>query len=99
MGDELAMRSDPGWAGDPAHAHDNRWMHRPLMDWDQARRGGNDPDSLEGRVFAAIRGLARARRSLLALRARRQRRDPPAEHRSVLSYRRGASAQRAVPTR
>ena len=38
MGDELAMRNDPGWAGDPAHAHDNRWMHRPLMDWDAAGR-------------------------------------------------------------
>ena len=37
MGDELAMRNDPGWAGDPAHAHDNRWMHRPLMDWDAGR--------------------------------------------------------------
>ena len=39
MGDELAMRSDAGWAGDPAHAHDNRWMHRPLMDWDLAEAG------------------------------------------------------------
>ena len=53
------MRSDPGWASDPAHAHDNRWMHRPLMDWDQARRR-HDPDSLEGRVFGAIQRLADA---------------------------------------
>ena len=68
MGDELAVRSDPRWAADPAHAHDNRWMHRPLMDWDLARRR-HDPDSLEGRVFGAIRRLADARRSLLALRA------------------------------
>ena len=37
MGDELALRNDPGWAADPAHAHDNRWMHRPPMDWDAAR--------------------------------------------------------------
>ena len=75
MGDELAMRSDPGWAADPAHAQDNRWMHRPLMDWDLAGRR-HDPTSLEGRVFGAIRRLADARRSLLALRALRQHRDP-----------------------
>ena len=29
MGDEIALRSDPCWAADPAHAHDNRWRHRP----------------------------------------------------------------------
>ena len=75
MGDELAMRSDPGWAADPAHAHDNRWMHRPLMDWDLAARR-HDPDSLEGRVFA--RDQAARRGAAFAARAagRRQHRDP-----------------------
>ena len=87
MGDELAVRSDPRWAADPAHAHDNRWMHRPLMDWDLARRR-HDPDSLEGRVFGAIRRLADARRSLLALRAGGSTEILPTENRSVLSYRR-----------
>lgn len=32
MGDELAMLNDPHWASDPAHASDNRWVHRPRMD-------------------------------------------------------------------
>jgi hypothetical protein len=68
MGDELALRNDPRWREDPAHVHDNRWMHRPPMDWIKAaRRSG--PDSVEGRVFAAIRGLAGPRRALLALRS------------------------------
>jgi amylosucrase len=87
MGDELAIRSDPGWASDPAHAHDNRWMHRPLMDWDLAGRR-NDPESLEGRVFAGIRRLAEARRSLLALRAGGSTELLPAGNRSVLAFRR-----------
>ncbi|GEM_PF-7010660 len=61
-------------------------MHRPLMDWDLAGRR-HDPDSLEGRVFAAIQRLAAA---ALAARAagRRQHRDLPTENRSVLCYRR-----------
>jgi amylosucrase len=87
MGDELALRSDPGWAEDPAHEHDNRWMHRPLMDWAAAARR-HDRDSVEGRVFAAIRGLADARRSLLALRAGGHTELLPTENRSVLAYRR-----------
>ncbi len=87
MGDELAMRNDSQWARDQAHAHDNRWMHRPLMDWSAAARR-RDPGSLEGRMFAAIRELARARRSLLALRSGGTTELLPTENRSVLAYRR-----------
>ncbi|PRY48459.1 amylosucrase [Geodermatophilus tzadiensis] len=67
MGDELALRNDTGYVADPARAPDNRWMHRPPMDWAAAARR-TDPGSLEGRVFAAVRELGRVRRSLLALR-------------------------------
>jgi amylosucrase len=87
MGDELAMRNDPRWHEDPAHADDNRWMHRPPMDWAWAARR-SDPDSVEGRVFAAIRGLIGARRALLALRSGGTTEILPAENRSVLAYRR-----------
>jgi amylosucrase len=87
MGDELAMRNDPDWRADPAHAGDNRWMHRPPMNWAQAARR-SDPNSLEGRVFAAIRGLIVARRALLALRSGGATEIFPTENRSVLAYRR-----------
>ena len=87
MGDELAMRNDPGWVRDPARGHDNRWMHRPAMDWAAAARR-HDPESTEGRVFAAIRGLAEARRSLLALRSGGSTDILPTEDRGVLAYRR-----------
>ncbi len=87
MGDELALRSDPRWARDPAHEHDNRWMHRPPMDWAAAARR-RDPGSPEGRAFAAIRGLADARRSLLALRSGGSTEILPTANRSVLAYRR-----------
>ncbi len=87
MGDELAQRSDPDWAADPAHQHDNRWMHRPRMDWDAAARR-HDPGSLEGRAFASLRTLAAARRSLLALWAGGITEVLPTDNRSVLAYRR-----------
>ena len=87
MGDELALRSDASWAVDPAHEQDNRWMHRPQMDWHAAAQR-HDPGSLAGRVFAAIRGLSEARRSMLALRSGGSTELLPVENRSVLAYRR-----------
>src|SRR3954466_4055281 len=67
MGDELALRNDTGYLADPERAPDNRWMHRPPMDWGAAARR-DDPATLEGRVFAAIQRLGEARRTSPALR-------------------------------
>jgi amylosucrase len=66
MGDELALRNDPGWAEDPAHADDSRWMHRPAMDWAAAARRA-DRNTPEGLMWAGMQRLARARRSRRAL--------------------------------
>jgi amylosucrase len=67
MGDELALRNDPSYQDDPALADDNRWMHRPRMDWAAAERR-HDPKSLEGRTFGWLQRLTQARKSTLALR-------------------------------
>ena len=87
MGDELALRNDPRYRDDPAHRHDNRWLHRPAMDWAAAARR-SDRTTVEGRSFAAIRGLIEARRSLLALRSGGETAVVPVGPSSVLSYRR-----------
>jgi amylosucrase len=68
MGDELALRNDTSYLAEPARAPDNRWTHRPPMDWAAADRR-SDPATLEGRVFGWIKRLGEVRRSLLALRA------------------------------
>ena len=68
MGDELGLRNDPAWASDPAHADDNRWMHRPPMDWPAAGRR-HDADAVEGRLWAGLRRLVEARRSTRAVHA------------------------------
>ena len=68
MGDELGLRNDDGYARDPLAAADNRWLHRPHMDWDAAARR-DDPGTLEGRMFAGLRELVAARRACPALHA------------------------------
>ncbi|HVD28581.1 MAG TPA: hypothetical protein VNC79_08795, partial [Mycobacteriales bacterium] len=68
MGDELALRNDPRWADDPGHAGDNRWLHRPPMDWAAADRRA-DVGTVEGTVFTGLAEMARVRAGQLALRA------------------------------
>jgi amylosucrase len=68
MGDELGLRNDRGWEADPAHRDDNRWMHRPAMDWAAAERR-QDPDSIDGRLWAGLRRLVCARRGTRAVHA------------------------------
>jgi amylosucrase len=94
MGDELAMLNDAGWDADPAHAGDNRWLHRPLMDWAAAERR-SDPATVEGRMFAAVQALAAARRSTPALRSDADTRYLRHHNPRVLAYVR--SHPRAAP--
>jgi amylosucrase len=68
MGDELGLRSDDAWQHDPARADDNRWMHRPPMDWDAAARR-HDPASAEGRLWAGLRRLIAVRRATWTVHA------------------------------
>ena len=66
MGDEIALRNDGTYLDDPELAADNRWLHRPWMDWAAAARR-HDPATVEGRVFGWLQRLNQARRSLPAL--------------------------------
>ena len=85
MGDELGLRNDTAWADDPQHADDNRWLHRPPMDWDAAERR-HDEKQVEGRMFAALRGLAQARGRAPALRSDSATRLLPLPDPHVLGY-------------
>ncbi len=59
-GDELGQLNDNGYHDDPLKAEDSRYLHRGDMDWAAAARR-NDPDTVEGRLFAAIRKLEKIR--------------------------------------
>lgn len=68
MGDEIALLNDRSFADEAAKADDNRWLHRPMMDWEAAARR-RDPSAMEGRVFGGFRRLIVTRGSLPALHA------------------------------
>ena len=66
MGDELGLPNDSAYLADPAKADDNRWMHRPPMDWAATTAPAS---SVPGTVLARMRDLARTRAQLPALHA------------------------------
>ena len=67
-GDELGQPNDPHWADEPGHADDNRWAHRPRLDWERARQR-HDDSTVPGRVFGDLVSLVRARAELPHLHA------------------------------
>jgi amylosucrase len=68
MGDEIALPDDPHWADEPGHEEDNRWVHRPRMDWQRAALR-SDPASVPGAAYTALRHLIAVRASLPHLHA------------------------------
>ncbi|MEZ5580397.1 MAG: hypothetical protein R3F40_13870 [Candidatus Competibacteraceae bacterium] len=50
MGDELGLLNDPHYLDDPNLADDNRWIHRPRMDWNRAGQR-HEWQTLTARIF------------------------------------------------
>ncbi len=69
MGDEIGLLNDHSYLNDPDLADDNRWMHRPPMDWAKAAKR-TDEKSIEGRIFQSLLRLIDARKRLFPLHAR-----------------------------
>ncbi len=68
MGDELALLNYYGYAEEPEHADDNRWVHRPPMPWDLAERR-HQPDTVEHRVWHGLRHAIQVRAALPSMDA------------------------------
>jgi len=66
LGDAIATINDYSYEEDEGKADDNRWVHRPQMDWERAAKR-NDPSSIEGRVFQPLSHLIAVRKQTPAL--------------------------------
>ncbi|HAH36166.1 MAG TPA: alpha-amylase [Algoriphagus sp.] len=65
-GDELGYTNDYSYEKDPAKSYDNRWMHRPIIDWVKAENR-NEEGSIENRVFTGTQKLLQIRKTLPAI--------------------------------
>jgi amylosucrase len=63
MGDELGLLNDHSYLNEPTKANDNRWMHRPAMNWRLAELR-HDLKSVTGRIFHELRHLIATRKNV-----------------------------------
>jgi amylosucrase len=62
-GDEEGYINDYSYLDDPGKSYDNRWMHRPVIDW-QKNEKRNIEGTIEHRVFSATQKLISIRKNL-----------------------------------
>lgn len=62
-GDELGYTNDYSYLNDPGKAYDNRWMHRPVIDWEKNKRI-DEEGTVEERMFSGTKRLISIRRQL-----------------------------------
>jgi amylosucrase len=65
-GDEVGYTNDYSYLKDSGKAYDNRWMHRPLIDWKKNDKI-HEVGTIEERIFSATKNLINIRKSLSAI--------------------------------
>jgi len=62
-GDEVGYTNDYSYLNDPAKNYDNRWMHRPIIDWEKNEKI-NEKNTVEDKIFSATQRLISLRKKL-----------------------------------
>lgn len=62
-GDETAHLNDYSFEKDPAKSYDNRWLHRPVIDWEKMKMIGT-PGTPSNRIYTSTKRMLAIRKSL-----------------------------------
>jgi len=62
-GDEIGYTNDYSYLDDPGKSYDNRWMHRPIVDWKKNEKR-KDKGSVEYEIFKGTQKLISLRKKL-----------------------------------
>lgn len=62
-GDEAAYTNDYSYLNDPGKSYDNRWMHRPVIDWEKNKKI-DEEGTVENRIFSSTQKLISIRKRL-----------------------------------
>ena len=95
MGDEIGLINDKSFSKNPTKADDNRWIHRPEMDWSLVKSAVNGK-GVEGQVYQAFGKLISARKSLASLHAATPAKVFVTDNPAVLVFERNHAAGRLV---
>jgi len=62
-GDEIGYTNDYSYLNDPGKSYDNRWMHRPVIDWKKNAKA-DEEGTIEQKVFSGTQRLISIRKKL-----------------------------------
>ena len=62
-GDEVGYTNDYSYLQDAGKSYDNRWMHRPVIDW-KKNKNIDKEGTIEHRIFSATQKLIRIRKEI-----------------------------------
>lgn len=62
-GDEVGYTNDYSYLNDPGKSYDNRWMHRPVINWDK-NKNIDVQGTIEHRIFSSTQKLLSIRKKL-----------------------------------
>lgn len=62
-GDEAGYTNDYSYLNDPGKSYDNRWMHRPIIDWNKNKKI-DEAGTLEQQIFSGTQKLIALRKQL-----------------------------------
>lgn len=63
-GDEIATLNDSSYLHDEHKAHDSRWAHRPIINWERAELR-HQPGTIEHRIFTALKKMIAVRKEII----------------------------------
>jgi amylosucrase len=60
-GDEVGYTNDYSYQNDPGKSYDNRWMHRPVIDWEKVNRKKVE-ETVEHQIFEGTKRILQIRK-------------------------------------
>ena len=84
-GDEVAYTNDYSYLQDPGKSYDNRWMHRPNIDWKRAELI-DKKGTIEQQVFQSMQRLITLRKSLKVVADLKNTRSLEVHNNSIIGF-------------
>lgn len=92
-GDEAAYTNDYSYLQDPGKSYDNRWMHRPVIDWEKNKRV-KKKGTEENKVYTSLKELISLRKKLKVVADLKNLEWLPCTNKSIVGYVRYIGSER-----
>jgi len=84
-GDEIGYTNDYSYRIEPGKSYDNRWMHRPVIDWEK-NKWKEVEHTTENRIFSATQKLIAIRKHLPVIADQNNLAWLPSENKHVIGF-------------